>query len=111
MIARMLSRSVTIERRGQISTDALGSPITGTTSTVTTTGHLNQVESDETLGPQDTAEAEFRLFLPAGTSIDHSDRVVIDSSTYEVVSVPASRRRATSGTEHHVEVRVREVVG
>lgn len=111
MISRLLQRSVTIQRRGVTGTDAHGSPTTGTTSTTTTTGHLHQVESDETVGPQDTGRADFMLFLPAGTSIDHTDRVVIGSTTYQVVGMPASRTRATTGVEHHVEVRVREVSG
>lgn len=113
MIERLLRQTVTIARRGSSTTNTHGSPVTATTSTVTTTGYLEQtVEGTaETEDSQNTAGAEYKLVLPAGTGIDHSDRVTIDSVTYEVTGIPASAVRATTGAEHHIEARVRRVDG
>ena len=112
-IDQLLQTAATIQRRAASTTDSHGSPVSATTSTTSVFCYIEQRPSSasETLGAQNTARAEYLVVLPAGTTIDSSDRIVIGSTTYEVTSIPWSVKHAPTGVEHHVEVIVTEVTG
>ena len=112
-IDQLLQTAATIQRRAASTTDSHGSPVSATTSTTSVFCYIEQRPSagSETLGPQNTARAEYLVVLPAGTSVDSSDHIVIGSTTYEVTSIPWSVKHAPTGVEHHVEVIVTEVTG
>lgn len=113
MIERLLQTSATIQRRAASTTDSHGSPVSATGSTASVSCYIEQKPTGdgETLGSQNTARAEYLVVLPAGTSIDASDRIVIGSTTYQVTTIPWSVKHAPTGAEHHVEVTVEEVTG
>lgn len=104
-----MTRDVTI-LRAHTAADRYGDSSktwTSATSTVTK-GWLSQASSQEPTSPGRVAEVTtWQLYLPAGTDIEASDRVVIDGTTYEVDG-PPNRARRPSG-EHHVEARLRRV--
>jgi hypothetical protein len=111
-ITGLMQTSATIQRRAASTTDSHGSPVSATSSTASVKCYIEQKPSvDETLGHQNTARAEYLVVLPSGTGIDASDRIVIGSTTYQVVSIPWSVKDAPTGNEHHVEVTVEEVTG
>jgi len=78
-------------------------------SEVDTTGWLTETSTSEDLNGRDAIVTGWRLFLPAGTEITGSDRVVVDGATFEVEGQPHSA--TTPAGEHHVEVSLRRVVG
>lgn len=110
----LLNQDVTIEHRAYSGTNDHGAPSLATTSTETVKGYLEQQRSTSDAsvqGRQDTSRADWLLILPAGTAIDHTDRVTVDGTTFEVIDIPWSPTRATTGLAHHVELVVREVQG
>jgi hypothetical protein len=114
MIEQLLNQTATIQHRAVTGTDAHGNPTTGAASSDTVDCYLEQRRQatlNEVEGRQDTAEAFWNLFLPVGTTIDHTDRVVVGGVTFEVVDIPWAAVRATTGAAHHVEVTLRATEG
>jgi hypothetical protein len=106
-----MQTSATIQRRAASTTDSHGSPVSATGSTASVLCYIEQRQTDETRGQQNTARAEYLVVLPAGTGIDASDRIVIGSTTYQVSGIPWSVKDAPTGAEHHIEAVVEEVTG
>ena len=110
-LASLLTRPVTIEHRSpSASLDKYGNPLAGTTSSTETVGYLEQTEAVEVVVGQETYTSTDLLVLPAGTSLDGSDRVVVDGERFEVLGAP-NRPWGPSTGEHHVEARMKRSVG
>jgi hypothetical protein len=61
--------------------------------------------ASENVTEHERTRATYHLFLPWGTDIQSQDRVIIDSKSYELISIypdPGGRR-------HHIECQVFEV--
>ena len=113
MIEALLQVDSTIQHRSANSTDDYGSPTTTTDSTTEVKCYLelSSGRQDDSDDRQKTARAEYLYVIPAGTSIDHTDRVVIGSTTYEVRGIPWQVYDAPTGTVHHIECTLVEVDG
>lgn len=103
---------VTILRAGQ-ATDGFGNSTADwlhPTST-STQGWLAQVATQEPtqLGRPAVVTTADVLFVGPDVVIDNGDRVVVDSTTYEVNGRPRAAR--TPGGVHHLEVPLRSAVG
>lgn len=107
----LLNVTATIQSRSAASTDAHGNPVSATASSTSVRCYFEQTRRDEQEGARNAAEAEYLLVLPAGTSIDQNDRVVIGSTTYEVKGQPWQASRANTGQVHHLEATIVEVSG
>lgn len=110
MISQLLTRSVTIARRSPSgSTDDYGN-VNPTIATSVTVGELQQVQrrtTGETV--DDLSDTLWLLVLPAGTSIDTSDKVTVGGESFEVSGAPWTVRHPRTGVDHHVEVNLRRV--
>lgn len=109
-VEALMVRDVTILSAAS-STDRYGNPTNdwaAATSTATK-GWLAQQARDEVLGNRDAQTSGWVVYLPAGTVIDGSDRVVVDGQTFEVDG-PPNRAWSPRG-EHHVEAALNVVEG
>lgn len=106
-----LSRTVTVEHRTEGTLDVYGDPVTTTTSTVTVLGELQQLDRYEYTEDRNTQRADWLLLLPAGTTIDGTDRVTVDGTTFEVVGPPEPVWHPWKQRVDHVEARVRRTDG
>ena len=63
----------------------------------------------EVMADREHAKGGLRVFAPAGTDVEETDRVVYSGKTYEVFGFPA-KWYGFEGDEHHVEfvIRLRE---
>lgn len=95
--------SATADRYGSetVTHAAAGRTVMGWTS------QTGQAEPQSNL--RDPLVTDLVLFLPAGTVITGRDQVILDDVTYTVEGSP-HRAWQPSG-EHHLEVRLQEVVG
>lgn len=109
-LASLLSTPVTIVRRTNSgSTDIYGNPTQSETLVNTTCSLQQQARAtDEVVG--EIAETFWDLFLPTGTAIDTSDRVLVANAFYEVVGQPWDAREG-SAEVWHVEATVKRVAG
>lgn len=104
MITDLLRRDVSIVSRVDSSdVDDYGNAVQVETRTEVK-GELQQIvrglgEAEDAVGVENLL-----LVLPAGTTLDSNDRIVVDSVSYEVVSPPSHVCNARTGQEHHVEV-------
>ncbi len=109
--ASMLVHDLTIVRPGT-TTDRYGN-VTKDWSNPTETavkGWVAQQEGTEVLDGRDAQIRRWICYLPAGTDITGSDRVVWGTVTFEV-SGPPNRAWHPSMGEHHVEAVLLAVVG
>lgn len=109
-ISHLLTQSVTIQRAGT-RTDGVGDtqPDWSTPVETEVLGWLTQLSASEVLGNRDAQVSDWRLFLPADTTINAGDRVVANGITYEVDGLPANR--PTPRGPHHLEAALHAVVG
>lgn len=108
----LLNQPLTIQRRGTTgSTDEYGNEVAATTSSVSTEGYVEQVEAEEITVDRETYRTDWKVFLPGGTSIDGSDRIVHGSRTLEVIGSPHEVWNPRTRVVHHVELRARQVTG
>lgn len=110
-ITSLLNQTVTIQRRSATGTDDYGNEVPGTTSSVTTVGYVEQAVAEEITVDRETYVTDWRVFLPAGTAIDGSDRVVHGAKVFEVVGSPHEVWNPRTQIIHHIEARAREVTG
>lgn len=97
-----------ITRESSADRDDYGDEIREEVAT-STVCELQQTSSTE---PGDeVAETSFRVFLPAATTIDQDDSIVIDGHTYEVTGVPDLLRNPRTKLDSHIEVAVRRAAG
>ena len=89
--------------------DEYGDPTEQTFSSDTTC-HLEQVAAREETSGRDTQTEDWRLFLPAETTIDGGDRVTVDGyGTFEALGPPWPVHNPRTRTVSHVECRARRV--
>jgi head-tail adaptor len=105
-LTSLLSDTVTIVRPTP-GYDDIGGPIAGTQTTRTSAAYVEPVSGSENLAERNTAVGTWRLFLPAGTDIRHTDTVTWGTRTFEVVAEP--RPFAGSDAVAHLEVDLAEV--
>lgn len=106
----MLVQSVTVLTAGS-TTDRYGNtaPDWASATSRTVNGWVAQTGSIEILLGRDSTTTVGVVFLPAGDPITYADRVQIAGVTYEVDGVPL--RPWSRRSEHHVQVRLRDVEG
>ena len=52
-----------------------------------------------------TLVAQYRIFVPAGTTVAAEDKITYDGADHEIISVEEMKGR--DGTTHHIELLVR----
>lgn len=60
---------------------------------------------------EDTVIYDLTMLAPSGTTVNATDRVTVDSITYEVVGQPIAWISALTGHKPGVEVHLRKVAG
>lgn len=80
-----------------------------TTATVLGWFDSNLRRSGEQIDNRDQAESDGLLFLPAGTPLSATSRVVINGLTYQIFGIPAPI--PVPGGIHHIEVRIKRYTG
>lgn len=110
-IGGLFNQPLSIQRRGVTGTDEYNNEVTGTTATVATVGYVEQTEAKEVTVDRQTFVTDWRVFLPEGTAIDGSDRIVHGTKTLEVVGAPHEVWNPRAKRTHHLEIRAREVTG
>jgi hypothetical protein len=107
----LLKQPLTIQRRSGTTTDPYGNEVPTTTTTIATTGYLEQTQATEITVDRQTYTTDWRVVLPAGTAIDGSDRIVYGTLTLEVIGKPHEAWNPRVGKVSHLELRCREVAG
>lgn len=109
-IAQIMTIPMTIERAGH-GPDRYGNAGIDWTN-MTTTQVVGWYDANvkrfmhEDLKNRDSVDSDGIVYLPAGTDILGTDRLVINGQRYEVFGVPAIIQTPTYGV-HHVECRVK----
>ncbi|MEU7096057.1 hypothetical protein [Kitasatospora aureofaciens] len=110
---QIFSISITIQRAGAAKDryGNVGLDWSNPTST-TVLGWLdtNQRKMHEEIRNRDESESDGNAFLPAGTDILPTDRLIINGTTYQVYGVPAPVYRPGWGL-HHIECRIKRFQG
>lgn len=97
-----------IRRQTSESRDEYGDEIREETATATTC-ELQQASTAE--AGDEVAATTFRIFLPASTTIDQDDTVIVDGHSYEVTGQPDLVRNPRTKLDSHIEVEVRRAAG
>lgn len=110
-VDRLLNRPLLLHRRSGGAVDEYGNATTTTAAAVATTGYIEQTQATEIVVGQETYTSEWLAVLRPGTGLDGSDRIEVPdlSATFEVIGTPDRPTRPADTTEHHVEVRLRQV--
>lgn len=109
-LANLLRQPVTIQQF-TAGTDEYGNTVASTsTSTITTVGFLEQVDSVETLNDRDTVVSTFQAWLPVGTAVHAFDRLVFGSQTFEVDGEPWQVFNPRTGVSSHVVAKLKVVI-
>lgn len=106
-----MQQTVTITPRSTETADAYGSTKLTDGTAFTTLGLAQQTDEIDDRVDGDQATGTWWLFLPAGTSIDRSDRAAVGGVTLEVIGRPRSVVQGTTGQVHHIECKCRLVQG
>lgn len=80
-------------------------------TTIATVGELQQRRRNEPAAEGEVSDAQWDLFLPAGTQIDTGDAVQVDGIEYELVGAPWEARNPRTQTVSHIEATVRRTAG
>lgn len=86
-IRKFLNQPLTLQKNGA-TTDRYGNTVPSTTSTQSTLGYLEQLQSVETLADRDVSVGDWVAYLPADLNINAQDRIVFGSQTFEVDGEP-----------------------
>lgn len=112
-LSSLLSIPITIKRAGS-STDRYGNAnIDWAHPTLTTVSgwlDINQRRMEEDDKNRSGGEMDGSAYLPAGTDVESTDRLLIDGSTYEIFGIPAPIYRPGWGV-HHIECRIKRFEG
>lgn len=110
---QILNIPITIQRAGP-GPDRYGNTNLDWTNptSVTVNGWLdtNQRKMREEIANRDEIESDGNAFLPAGTDVLGTDRLIINGITYQIYGVPAPVYRPGWGL-HHVECRIKRSEG
>lgn len=98
----LLNQSVTVQRRAS-GTDDYGQPSGAWTTNATTQGRIARNKTSETTGETQAVVSTQTVFLPVGTDIKATDRLIIESVTYNVEGQPYDAHG------HHLEVQIKRV--
>lgn len=104
--AALLAQTVTITTVATGPVDVYGNP-TYPTTTTTSLGRLDQVQTVERVNDRDVTVTRDVLFLPADAVVTAKDTVEVDGRTFQVDGTP-SKVWGRSAV-HHLEVPLREV--
>lgn len=108
-LAGLLCHEVTL-LRPTTSTDRYGDTVKATTGRrVTSPARVVQQSRVEDHDGREARATGWLIYLPAGTDIVATDRVIWDGATFEVIGAP--NRAPDRRTEHHVECDLRLVEG
>lgn len=109
MLADLLKRPITIVRSSDSgSLDAYGNDMP-VKQLIPMLGELQQRTRTEAEGT--VSVTGWLLILPAGTTLDTNDQVVVDGDTYEIAGDPWPAVNPRTGTESHVEVSLTLISG
>lgn len=99
------TKTATLRRTASGAVDEYGTP-TLVESAEIVPCHVRRLSSDET--PEGVTSQRHKLYLPPGTPLEASDRVVVDGLAFEVVEVPVDvynpRTRVAESTQAVIEV-------
>ena len=104
VVLSRFGRSVVLRSLTSSGTDEYGNPV-DVASDETIVGHVRVLSSSEL--PDGVGETRWKLYLPPGSTLDVDDRVVFESETYEVVTVPVERWNPRSKLVEAIEVELR----
>ena len=104
MDARLLTTPCTIVTVSDGTADVYGDA-TEDTETTSTYCHYRQLRSDEPEGAA-VEQSQWRVYLPADTSLTGADRILIGSDSYTLTGDPYPVIRPTTGLVDHVEATV-----
>lgn len=108
-LADLLNQSCTITTRTTAgTTDRYGNP-DETTATVTTVCYAEQRNRGEDTSNANQQSQDWLVLLPAGTSVDGTDRITIGTLVLEVIGPPWSARNPRTQAVSHVECSARMV--
>lgn len=110
-LARLLNQPVTIQSRTATAHDGYGNELEGTLSTVDTVGYLEQTDSTEITVDRETYISNWVAYLPAGTVVVGSDRIIYAGQTFEVIGPPDRVWNPRLRRESHVVARLRNTSG
>jgi hypothetical protein len=109
--------SAEIQRQATVS-DAYGQDRLGAWSTIATVNiglDLNNKKVTETINNRDEANSDGLCWLPAGTDILPTDRLVVTvlaiTYIFQVFGPPSIEVDLRDGSIHHLECRIRRYVG
>ena len=71
----------------------------------------NLKKETENIQNRDASNSDGLCFLPTGTDILDTDRLLINGFTYQVYGVPAPINDPRDNSTHHLELRIRRYVG
>lgn len=109
-VANLLNQACTITTRTTAATtDRYGNP-GESTATTTTVCYAEQRNRSEDTANANQQSQDWLVMLPAGTSVDGTDRITIGSLVLEVVGPPWSARNPRTQAVSHVECSARAVV-
>ena len=109
----IMNLSIEIQRQSTVS-DAYGDDRLGPWATISTVNgwlDLNNKKVIEVISNRDEANSDGLCYLPAGTDVLQTDRIVVNSTTYQVFGIPSLIIDPRDGSVHHIEMRVREYRG
>jgi len=113
MLENIFTVPIIIQRAG-FTVDKYNNPGIDWSNTTETTvsGWLdtNQRRMGEQETNRDALESDGNAFLPAGTDVLGTDRLIINGVTYQVYGIPAPVPRPGFGI-HHIECRIKRFSG
>lgn len=104
MDSRLLTTPCTIVTISAGTADVYGDATEGT-ATTSTVCHYRQLKADELQGAA-VEQTQWRVYLPAATTLSGADRVIIAGNTYTLSGDPYPVIRPTTGLVDHVEATV-----
>lgn len=109
-VGNLITQSCTILRRSSGEIDAYGNETT-VTAQLQTVCALQQTSSSEQDNMGEVSSADYHLFLNSGEAIGTGDAVQVGSATYELIGAPWVAFNPRTGSESHIEAKVRIVEG
>lgn len=103
----LLTTPITIKTATAGAADAFGKPTETWATSATEYGRLVSFSGREIVDGKNIAIAQYKVILPAASTLTAKKRMVIDSETYEVIG-PVYKVRGSSDI-HHVEAIVRVI--